>query len=175
MSGKGKALLITGAGGYLGAGLAARALAESERPVILWLHARSRAELEEKSSRLAAVLGADGARAAFRGGDLSSDEPFADIEPHEIGAIVHAAAVTRFNVEREAAEAVNVNGARRLFELAARCPALDHLLLLSSVYAAGLRGGCIAETPLAEPPAFANHYEWSKWRAERTLVDEHGC
>ncbi|MDX1432029.1 MAG: SDR family oxidoreductase, partial [Gammaproteobacteria bacterium] len=34
---------------------------------------------------------------------------------------------------------------------------------------------CIAETPLAEPPAFANHYEWSKWRAERTLVDEHGC
>lgn len=174
MRARGKALLVTGAGGYLGSGIAMRALAAGETSVILWLHARDAAELEEKSAALRAALGAHAERAIIRGGDLGAEEPFADVDPREVGRIVHAAAVTRFNVEHDLAETVNVAGAEKLYDFATRCPGLERLVLLSSVYAAGLIDGRVHEAPLLEPPDFANHYERSKWRCERRLVDTHG-
>lgn len=181
MSAEGPVTLVTGAGGYLGAGLAARLLAEG-RPVLAWLHAESGAELEGKAAalrdrlgdRLDDRLGSGAGRLEIRGGDLRAPEPFADLDPAGIHRIVHCAAVTRFNVEEPLAREVNVEGAARLFAFADRCTDLEQLALASSVYACGLQDGVIAEAPMEDEPVFSNHYEWSKWESERRLQADFG-
>lgn len=166
------ALLITGAGGYLGSRLAAGFLAAARQPVILWLHATDGAELEQKANALRVLLGPLAESAEVRGGDLCAPEPFADIDPGEVGNIVHCAAVTRFNVEERLARSVNVDGAVKLYEFASGCKKLEQLALLSSVYACGLREGVVAEEPLTDKPTFSNYYEWSKWESERRLFED---
>jgi nucleoside-diphosphate-sugar epimerase len=160
-------VVITGAGGYLGRLLAERWLAENTNPT-LWLHARNRQELVAQQRDLPPSL----ASLPVVGGDLVSDQPFCSLDPAAVKVIVHAAAVTRFNVEADLAEAINVEGTRKLLEFAERCPNLEKVVLLSTLYVAGLDSGVIPEQPLGRPGAFANHYEGSKWAAERLLVDE---
>jgi nucleoside-diphosphate-sugar epimerase len=159
------AVLVTGADGYLGARIAAL-YARSGRPVIAWMRAGSAAEFEAKRDSVAALLG----EARYAWGDLRSAEPFSDVPPGDVSQIVHAAAVTRFNIEVDLARQVNVEGTEKLLRFAERCRALEAFGLLSSVYASGLRAGVIAEQPCDGAGGFANHYERSKWQAERLLA-----
>ena len=60
-----------------------------------------------------------------------------------------------------------------MLAFARRCPQLERLVVLvSTLYASGLRAASIAEAPLRRRRGFANHYEWSKWEAEQLLLDE---
>ena len=172
VSGLRNAVLLTGAGGYLGSRLAANLLESAIHPVILWLHATNRAELTQKAKVLREYLGPVADAARMRGGDLCAPEPFADIDPGEVGSIVHCAAVTRFNVEEALARSVNVDGTVKLCEFASRCKKLERLALVSPIYACGLREGVIAEEALTEKPAFSNYYEWSKWESEWRLQED---
>jgi nucleoside-diphosphate-sugar epimerase len=165
-------MLITGAGGYLGGRLARHHLELAERPVILWLHATSRADLESKARALRSQLGPLAERADVRGGDLCAESPFAEIDAGTIGSIAHCAAVTRFNVEEPLARAVNVEGTAKLCEFASGCSELERLALLSSIYSCGLENGAIPERPLSQSPEFCNYYEWSKWESERILRED---
>ena len=146
-------VLITGATGYLGSQVA-RELAGTA-PLIL--HARRPGE------------SIDGAE--WHSGDLERDDAFASMSPETVTHIVHSGAVTRFNVEKDLAQRVNVDGTRRLLEFARQCPKLQHVLLVSTVYSSGLRTGAITET-LHEDAGFANHYEASKWQAENLFAGE---
>ena len=159
-------VLVTGAGGYLGRRIARSFLEESDVNVVLWMKADSPAHALR--DELAAFEG----RFEIVHGDLTDHEPFAGVDPRSIGTIVHSAAVTRFNVERELAREVNVEGLRRLVTWACTCPRLRRLTLLSTVYSNGLRTGTLREEPLSSQPEFANHYERSKWHAERVLTEE---
>ena len=133
--------LLTGASGYVGGQLAA-ALDDEVIPL---------------------------ARTPGGAGDLRAPAAFAGIDPSRVTRIVHAAAVTRFNVDRETARLVNVEGTIRVAEFAERCPRLESLVYLSTLYAAGRRTGDIPEEPLTER-GFANEYEWSKHAAETALL-----
>jgi len=164
------AVLITGADGYLGARITRLYARQSAREAIAWLHAAGKAEFEAKRARLAAWLGGDAARVRFTYGELRAAQPFLLVDPAEVGLIVHAAAVTRFNVSAELASAVNVEGTVRLLQFAERCPRLTAIGVLSSIYASGLQEGMIEEVPFASAPEFANHYERSKWRSEQALA-----
>lgn len=166
------AILITGAGGYLGSRLARHYLELGGQPVILWLHAADRAALTSKARALRERLGPLAQAADVRGGDLSATEPFESVDPDEVGAIVHAGAVTRFNVEEKLARDVNVDGAVKLYEFASRCRRLERLALVSSIYACGLRSGVVPEEAIDPEPDFSNYYEWSKWESERRLREE---
>lgn len=157
-------VLITGGDGYLGRRLARALLAEG-REVCLWVHAADAAALEARRQAAAADLGGLGERADWKGGDLTAEEPFAGVDPRGLGAIVHAAAAIRFNVDPHTADQVNVAGTDKLLRFASRCPGLDFCGLLSSVYASGLAEGAVEEALLPRP-TFANHYERSKWEAE---------
>ncbi len=165
-----RAVLITGADGYLGSRIAARFLAETRHRLILWVRARDAEERAGKLQRLVACLGAPHERWSMGAGDLRAEEPFRDVEPGEIAAVVHAAALIRFDAERAAAEAVNVAGTRRVLAFARRCRGLESLGLLSSIYATGLRAGTVREEP-GDSDAFANEYERSKWLAEQLSLD----
>ncbi|HEY5948995.1 MAG TPA: SDR family oxidoreductase [Kofleriaceae bacterium] len=161
-------VLITGAGGYLGQRLAERLLDTSDASVVLWLHGDTAAPPPPPRT-----LARFGTRVQVAAGELGEPDAFAGVDPSSLTHIIHAAAVTRFNVEPELADRVNLDGARQVFELASRCPELQHLVQVSTVYAAGLREGVIAEAPLDRAARFANHYERSKWEAEQLLLTEY--
>jgi nucleoside-diphosphate-sugar epimerase len=166
-------ILVTGAGGYLGARTARRLLETGDDEVVLWIHADGIEEARAKAAPLARLLAPFEGRIGFAHGELTAPEPFASVNPRAIRAIVHAAAVTRFNVEASVADEVNVGGAEKAFAFAERCPSLDHVTCVSTAYVAGLRTGVIEEAPSVGTPSFANHYERSKWEAERALAETH--
>ncbi len=163
-------VLITGANGYLGMRLARRYLDATDAQLLLWVHAGSREELQGKTQALDRHLGGAGGRVSYAWGDLTDAHPFRSIDPEGIDAIIHAAAVTRFNVDEETARTVNVEGTAKLLELAEGCRSLKALGLLSTVYSSGLKPGAIEEVPLDGAEGFANFYEWSKWESERLLL-----
>ncbi len=128
-----KPILITGADGYLGSRIAQAYAARERRPVIAWLRATGTAEFEMKRARFLAAMGENASLVRCCFGDLTHPDPFGAVDAAEVGAILHAAAVTRFNVERGLASAVNIEGARKLFDFAGRCRALEALGVLSTV------------------------------------------
>jgi nucleoside-diphosphate-sugar epimerase len=105
--------------------------------------------------------------------DLRSAEPFAGLDPGPITRILHTAAITRFNVDRDLAREVNVEGTEKVVAFARGCRNLRRLVALSSVYSAGRRTGLVEEVP-HDDAGFVNHYEWSKWEAERRLLAASG-
>lgn len=149
------ATLITGASGYLGRRLSARLARDGER-LILW--ARSPEP----------VAGAATAR-----GELTDDDPFREIDPRQVRRIIHAAAVTRFNVEPETATRVNVDGTRKILDFARTCPGLESIDLTSTIYAFGLEQGRLDEIRATGAAGFANEYERSKFEAEQLLLDQY--
>lgn len=163
--------LVTGAGGYLGRRIARRLLAEGGHDLVLAV--RTEAARAELAGDFEPVVAAGRARVVVA--DLAEPEPFAALDDglrRRITVIVHSAAVTRFNVERELAERVNVEGTGRVLALARRCPNLERVAHLSTVYATGLRSGVIREEPDDGSAGFANDYEWSKWASEELVVAE---
>lgn len=160
-------VLITGGDGYVGRHAARSYLTETEARVTLLVRARDLEHARAKREAMAAWLrGCDPRRVSYVHGDLTAGDLLRGAERKTITAIVHGAAVTRFNVERELARAVNVEGARKVLEFAGRCPRLEVFGLLSTVYSCGLVAGDIPELPATGDAGFANHYEWSKCAAE---------
>jgi nucleoside-diphosphate-sugar epimerase len=123
-----------------------------------------------KQERLRQQLAGFAVRLTLHYGDLVQAQPFHTVAPEEVGSIIHTAAVTRFNVDADTADQVNLAGTEKLLTFAARCPALRGLGLLSTVYASGLQAGRIAEAACSGQTGFANHYERSKWAAETALL-----
>jgi nucleoside-diphosphate-sugar epimerase len=166
-------VLVTGADGYIGRAVCAGLVAAHPHSILhCWMRAADAQEFERKKHKLAADLTeAAAARIRYHHGDLRAAEPFSGVPVDGIDAIVHTAAVIRFNVEADLADSVNIEGTRRLVSLATRCPRLRQLLYLSSIYATGERAGILREDDAAAPPAFANHYERSKHAAEQLLRD----
>jgi long-chain acyl-CoA synthetase len=62
---------------------------------------------------------------------------------------------------------VNVEGTRRILELAQGCVHLRQFLLVSTVYVAGKRTGTVCERLEERASDFINPYEQTKWEAER--------
>jgi nucleoside-diphosphate-sugar epimerase len=163
-------ILVTGADGYVGTLVTARLLAATDARLVLVVRAEDRAELARKRAALALSHPARSARIEVVPADLRAPDPFAAVDPGRVTRILHAAAVTRFNVEQPLARAVNVDGAEKLVAFARRCPSLVQLCALSTVYSAGRRVGRVDETPHDGAAGFVNFYEWSKWEAERVWL-----
>ncbi len=162
--------LVTGADGYVGRRVAAALLKAGDDRLVLAVRAGDAAELAGKREKLLRELAPSACgRISFVAADLRRDGALDQVDPRTVTRIVHAAAVTRFNVERDVARQVNVEGTIRLAGFAARCDNLQRLVLLSTLYSAGRRRGEVAESRHSEV-GFANHYEWSKWAAEEKVL-----
>lgn len=169
-----QSVLITGGNGYLGVRLADRILRDSDYCVQLLVHASSASEFEEKAVRLKELFQKPIAekRLLLLAGELSDEQAFSAANKSSVKQIIHSAAVTRFNVDAQTANLVNVEGSRNLLSFAADCPQLESVQFLSTVYASGLRQGIVLEQPMERANEFSNHYERSKWEAEHLLATE---
>lgn len=83
----------------------------------------------------------------------------------------HLAAIYDLAVKAEIAWNVNVEGTRQVNGFVRSHPSIARYMYFSTAYVAGKREGLLLETELIRPDAFKNHYEETKFEAER-LVDE---
>jgi long-chain acyl-CoA synthetase len=172
------AILVTGATGFVGMALLARLVERTERRVLVLVRAGSQAEADARVGSLMASLFDAPDRYAGRveavRGDLTAPGLGLEAEleriAEEVGEIIHGAASVAFDLALAESRAINVEGTRRVLELAERCAAsgagLRRLTYVSTAYVAGDRRGLALETELDLGQRFRNTYEQSKHEAE---------
>lgn len=168
-------IFLTGATGLVGGELLARALrAWPQARVHCLIRARDAAHLESRRQQLLdrLDLGAEQARVVAVAGDVSQPRlGLADPGLAErIAHVIHAAAATRFDQTLDDARALNVEGTRRVLDLARRAAAagaLERVHYISTAYVVGERPGVRSESDAPGP--FRNAYEQSKWEAEQAV------
>lgn len=173
-------VLLTGATGFLGMEVLARLLSDSDRRVLALVRARTDEEARSRLRTTLAGLFEDPAPYADRvvalRGDLTLPGLGLDDASHALALqaseIIHGAASVQFDLPLDEARAINVEGTRRMLELAEEAQLLKTLrrfTYVSTAYVAGDCGGSVRERAGAQRRTFRNAYEHSKAEAE-TLV-----
>jgi thioester reductase-like protein len=180
-------VLLTGASGFLGTALLARYLERTPRPVYALVRASSNAaagtRMRQVLSRLYGSAEPFADRVVPVRGDLARPRlGLARSDERElrrrVGEIVHCGATVAFDEPLEAARSVNLEGTRRVLELAEGCSAqggLHRLTHVSTAFVSGDRDGCISEDELDVGQSFRNTYEQSKFEAEQLLATWRGA
>jgi thioester reductase-like protein len=171
------ALLLTGATGFVGMEVLARFLERSDDHVVALVRAE---DDDQAAARLRATLegacldaGAHEDRVTALAGDLTAPrlglgDRWGQLA-ERVGAIVHGAASVAFDLSLEESRRINVDGTRRMLELAHACPRLRRFTYVSTAYVAGDRRGTVYED---DPGGgrFRNAYERTKHEAERLVA-----
>ncbi len=144
------AILLTGATGLLGGEVLARILARTDRTVV----ALVRRPLHFEHPRLKLLMA-----------DLTEDAPLPTPDV-PISQVIHCAASVSFTLPIEEQREINVDGTRRLLELAATFPSLERFMHVSTCYVAGTFEGTFGPEDLERGQGFRNTYEQSKHEAE---------
>jgi thioester reductase-like protein len=176
------AILITGATGFVGMELLARYLERTDRPIVTIIRAPSdEAARGRLDSVLANVFGYRAGRYSGRvravAGELTAPRLGLDRDrwehlAAEAATIVHGAASVSFTLPLDEARAINVEGTRRMLELAARGReqgVLERYAHISTAYVAGTHAGRFCERDLDLGQGFHNSYEQSKHEAEQLV------
>ena len=176
--------VITGATGFLGRELVLHLLAnEPEGHLTLLVRGRDEADAQ---ARGLSVLTAHLQGAALADATQRVEIVRADLEQERLGlderahdelaartkAVIHGAASVSFSLPIEQARAINVDGTRRVLDLAKRARA--HLDYVGTAYVAGERSGLVLESELDEGQGFRNTYERSKCEAEALVQSRMG-
>ncbi|MBX5477827.1 MAG: SDR family oxidoreductase [Pyrinomonas methylaliphatogenes] len=175
-----RAILLTGVG-TIGRELLLALVRRTDYKIAIIIRPRARRTAEERAARVFDEIGLtaeERARVEVVAGDLTLDglglEPTVEarlIASTEI--IIHTAAVTSLTADRALCESVNVNGTANLLVFAGRALGegiLRRVIHLSTVFVVGSgKRGVVKEDHLAPTPCHLNHYEWSKYEAERIV------
>ncbi|MBV9336318.1 MAG: SDR family oxidoreductase [Solirubrobacterales bacterium] len=175
-------VLLTGATGFVGMELVARYLERTDRNLVAIIRASSDAAAR---ARLDGVLGnLFGYRAGRYGGRVTAvagelSAPRLGLSrarwerlAAETETIVHGAASVSFGLPLNEARAINLEGTRRMLELAARgreLGVLEHYAHISTAYVAGTHAGLFSERDFDLGQRFHNSYEQSKFEAEQLV------
>jgi thioester reductase-like protein len=181
-----RAVLLTGATGFVGMELLARYLERTDRPVVALI----RADDDDAARRrldavLANLFGYRAGRYADRvhavAGDVTA--PRLGLDPvrwdrlaGQAATIVHGAASVSFALPLAQARAINLEGTRRMLELAACARekgVLERYAHISTAYVAGNHAGRFSEHDLDLGQDFHNSYEQSKFEAEQLVRSWH--
>jgi long-chain acyl-CoA synthetase len=175
------AVLLTGATGFVGVELLARFIERTDRPIYALVRGADDHEAAERLRRtVTSMLGrpADD-RVRAIAGDVTQPAlglPSLDAVANEVTDIVHSAASVSFELDLESSQAINVDGTRRMLELAAVCArrgnGLRSFSYISTAYVAGDHAGVFGEHQVDVGQRFRNPYERSKYEAEQ-LVRRH--
>jgi nucleoside-diphosphate-sugar epimerase len=177
----GRTILVTGGSGALGPHLLAELLSCDDNEQVIAL-VRSRRNQSERFARLRRTVNQlmDGQPARTESADrlrlMSADIHRDDLGvegcdrlqlANQVDVIIHAAADTRFAAPLSDLRNTNVDGTRRVLDLARRCSRLQQFMFVSTTCVAGTASGAIAEGLHEQPPEFVNRYERTKAEAER--------
>ncbi len=168
--------MITGATGFLGRELVLHLLA-GDPSARLTLLVRGRDEAEAQARGLA-LLAEQLQGAALADATARVEVVRADLERERLGlaprayeelvartvGVIHGAASVSFSLPLAQARAINVDGTRRVLELARQAGA--HMDYVGTAYVAGERSGLVLESELDRGQGFRNTYERSKCEAE---------
>jgi long-chain acyl-CoA synthetase len=178
-------VLLTGATGFLGGEVLTRLLEQDDRRVYALIRGADEGAAETRLRETLDGLVGDGARFHDRvtavAGDVCSPglglaDGRHDWLAERVDQIVHCAASVSFTLPLEEARAINVEGTRRMLDLAEHCgsrgtlPRFSHV---STAYVAGTHPGHFTEADLDVGQSFRNTYERTKYEAE-LLVRERG-
>jgi len=169
-------VLFTGFPGFLGTALLPRTLQRAPEATAVAL---VQEKWLEQARRTLERLEADEPRIAGRTrlvvGDIT--RPGLGLDDDELEAlrrgpleIFHLAAVYDLSVSAELAWSVNVEGTRNVVALARTADELVRLQYVSTCYVSGRYPGIFAEDDLELGQPFSNHYEHTKYEAERVVV-----
>jgi thioester reductase-like protein len=163
-------VVLTGATGFVGSEVLSRFLEREDRRVYALVRAdddEAAAARLPRHERLTAVA------ADIERPGLGIDGRKADAIADEATTVVHCAASVSFDYDLERSREVNVEGSRRIVELAERCAergdGLERLTYVSTAYVAGTHRGLFREEDLDRGQRFRNPYEQSKFEAETLL------
>ncbi len=176
-------VLLTGATGFVGRELLWRLAREPSDRVVCLLRAKDE---DDANARLVRVLDQSRpeplsteqkARVTAIRGDLTEEE--LGLTPGQrdklagtISRVIHGAATVDWATPLETARRINVEGTRRVVELAKLAQArgvLRRFDYISTCHVCGRRRGRIPEESLDGGAAFFNHYEQSKFEAEQLV------
>jgi thioester reductase-like protein len=178
-------VLLTGATGFVGMELLARYLERSDRKVVALVRAdgatAARARVDAVLENLFGPCGRDyrrrveavAADMTAPGLGLSVDERLRLAE--RVTTIIHSAASVSFTLGLDEAREINLEGTRRMLELAELTREHGGLHCyghISTAFVAGTHCGAFAECDLDLGQGFHNSYEQSKFEAEQ-LVRSH--
>ena len=163
-------VFLTGFPGFLGSALVERLLDRTDSVDCL-IQSRYRETAEQRASEIAGNDWCE--RIELHEGDIT--EPDLGLDAGARGEIqdrttetFHLAAVYDLGVSREVAEAVNVTGTEHVLDFVEQC-ATARLQYVSTCYVSGRYDGVFGEDDLDVGQAFNNHYEATKFEAERRV------
>ncbi len=165
-------LLFTGFPGFLGKELLPRVLARRrDAEALCVVQEKFAAQAREACAALAAAHPHTAGRVRLATGDITAPGLglAAGELPGDVVEIHHLAAIYDLGVARAPALRVNVDGTRNVLEVAERCRALERLHYVSTCYVSGRHPGVFHEEDLEVGQAFNNHYEETKYLAEREV------
>jgi thioester reductase-like protein len=178
------ALLLTGATGFVGTAVLARILERTERRVVVPIRAGSQSEADGRLEALMRTMCTRPGQYTGRVRAVCADltRPGLGLAgtrgwiADHVDEIIHCAASVAFNLSLAESRAINVEGTRRVLDLAHDCAAggdgLRRMTCVSTAYVAGDRHGYAEETELNVGQGFHNAYEQSKQEAERLVSGE---
>jgi thioester reductase-like protein len=182
-----RAVLITGATGFVGMELLARYLERGERRVVVPVRAADdRAAAERVERVLRGLFGAAAEGYSERVEPVAADLTAPDLGlprrrleeiGERVGQIVHSAASVSFTLPLDEARAINVEGTRRMLELAELARergGLERYSHVSTAYVSGTHTGRFGEDELDVGQQFRNTYEQTKFEAEHVVRSHRG-
>jgi long-chain acyl-CoA synthetase len=168
-------ILLTGATGFLGGELLVRLIEETDHDVVALVRAGDDAAAQQRLDDALAILLPPGAVPAGRVRAVAAhlDRPGLGLPVRRrnalargLDAVVHCAASVQFTLPLEEALRINVDGTREVLDLAARAPALQRFVHVSTAYVAGDRPGVYREEDGDIGQRTRNTYEQTKLAAE---------
>ncbi|WP_436924237.1 SDR family oxidoreductase [Halosimplex amylolyticum] len=163
--------LLTGFPGFLGSALLSRLLARTDERLVCLVQPHYRERAEERAATLTDEAGVDRDRVRLVEGDIT--DPRLAVDDYDAlrrdaRVVYHLAAVYDLGVARPLADRVNVDGTRNVLDFAVGAD-VDRFHYVSTCYVSGRYGGTFTHEDLDVGQSFHNHYEATKFEAERLV------